>query len=97
MTNASQSDQTVYRFAPGVMLRHDKVRDAHILNAPEKLIVLDGPGLAIAERIDGKASLSEIVAALSDLTQLPAAEIAPDILAFTDELATKGLLKVVSR
>jgi len=87
---------TIYKFAPGVMLRHDKVRDAHVLNAPEKLIVLDGPGHAISERLDGKTSVSAIIDQLADLTGLPAAEIGPDIESFIAELAAKGLLKVVA-
>lgn len=87
---------TVYRFAPGVMLRHDKVRDAHILNAPEKLIVLDGPGHAIASRIDGAQTVAQIIAALCELTGLPDAQIGPDVTGFIDDLAAKGLVKAVA-
>lgn len=88
--------QTIYKFAPGVMLRHDKVRDAFVLNAPEKLIVLDGPGHAIAERLNGQTALGDIVKDLAELTGLPEAEIAPDIESFVGELVSKGLLKAVA-
>ncbi len=86
---------TIYRFAPGVMLRHDKVRDAYILNAPEKLIVLDGPGHAIASRIDGAQPLSQIIAQLCELTGLPDSQIGPDVTGFVADLAAKGLVKEV--
>ncbi|MEN8723465.1 MAG: pyrroloquinoline quinone biosynthesis peptide chaperone PqqD [Alphaproteobacteria bacterium] len=87
---------TVYRYAPGVMLRHDKLRDAHILNAPEKLIVLDGPGHAIASRIDGAQTVAQIIVALCELTGLPDTQIGPDVTGFIDDLAGKGLIRAVT-
>lgn len=93
---AAGADKT-YRFAPGVMLRHDKVRDTYVLNAPEKLIVLDGPGHAIASRIDGARAASAIIAELCELTGLTADEIGPDVTGFLDDLIAKGLLKEVAK
>lgn len=75
-----------------VKLRFDKARDAWVLNAPERVLMLDVQGHAILSRIDGVKSIGAMVDELAAAFNAPRDEIAGDVLAFLDELAGKGFV-----
>jgi pyrroloquinoline quinone biosynthesis protein D len=75
---------------PHARYRWDGLRGQHQLVFPEGLLVLNETGAAIVQRCDGRP-LAELLAALGE--QFPDADLAPDVHAFLDRLARKGLLR----
>ncbi len=75
---------------PGVRLKHDRVRGRWVLLAPERVVELDEPALAILERMDGTATLPAIAGALAVIYDADAAEIEADARALIDDLALRG-------
>ena len=68
--------------ARGVLLRHDRVRDADLLLMPERVVVLHGRAGAVIGLCDGSRSVAGIVADLSaDFPGAPVATEVPDFLA----------------
>jgi pyrroloquinoline quinone biosynthesis protein D len=80
-------------FARGVRFRFDKVRDAWVLLAPERLFLLDEQGAAILELVDGQRSLAVMADLLAERYGAPAELVARDAGAMLDELAGKGLIR----
>ena len=76
----------------GVRRRHDPVRHADILQAPERVVVLDDIAGAIVELCDARTSIAQIAAVLAARYAADIAQVEPDVLAFVQELADKGLL-----
>lgn len=81
-------------FRRGVRLRHDAVRDAWVLLAPERLILPDETALEILRLVDGARSLSAIANALAARYDAPADEILADVAAALGDLAAKGLVSL---
>lgn len=90
----SMTEATIPTLPRFVKLRFDKARDAWVLNAPERVLMLDVQGHAILSRIDGAKSIGAVVDELAAAFNAPRDEIAGDVLAFLDELAGKGFLNV---
>ncbi len=78
------------RFRPGVRLHRDRVRDRWVLLAPERVVALDETAHAILAKVDGRASLAAIAAALADEYDADAAEIEADARALFDDLSARG-------
>lgn len=78
----------------GVRVQHDKVRNRTVLMAPEKVIELDEIGVAILNRINGAASLDQIIAELADTYNAPADQIAQDVQQFLQTLRSRLYLMV---
>lgn len=78
----------------GVRLHRDRVRDAWVLLAPERAIVLDDVGHAILSEIDGERSFSEITEALAAAYNAPAEDIAKDSAGFLGALRERRFLEV---
>lgn len=78
------------RLKPGVRLHYDRVRDRHVLLAPERVVALDETALAILQKVDGMTPLTAIAAALAAEYAADATEIAADAAALLGELALKG-------
>ncbi len=76
-----------------IKLRFDKARDSWVLLSPERALVLDEIGADILQRVDGKASVSQIAAQLAAEYDAPLADIAADVTAFLQDLADKRLLE----
>ncbi|MEQ8345974.1 MAG: pyrroloquinoline quinone biosynthesis peptide chaperone PqqD [Sneathiellaceae bacterium] len=76
-----------------IKLRFDKARDSWVLLSPERALVLDEIGADILQRVDGKASVSQIAAQLAAEYDAPPADIAADVTAFLQDLADKRLLE----
>lgn len=88
------TSSAIPRFPRGVRLHFDEARNRWILLAPERVLEPDQVGLAILERIDGQASLREIVDRLAAVFDAPRERIATDVEAFLRDLADKGLLEL---
>lgn len=76
----------------GVRRRHDPVRGADILQAPERVVVLDEIALAILELCDGQTTIAAMSQVLAETFAAPAAAVEADVLAFIRELSEKGLV-----
>jgi len=76
-----------------VRLRYDKARTSWVVLAPERALLVDETGAEILKRVDGRASVAEIIAALAAEYDAPPAEIGTDVTAFLQELADKRLLE----
>ncbi|MFB2550505.1 pyrroloquinoline quinone biosynthesis peptide chaperone PqqD [Ensifer soli] len=76
----------------GTRLHHDRVRDAMVLLAPERALMLDEIGTAILAEVDGVSTLSEISTRLAARYGAPEEEVAGDVRAFLDGFAVKRLV-----
>ena len=81
-------------FNRGYRLRHDTVRGTTVILAPERLITLNEPGIAVLELVDGKRSVSEIVAALAARLDTPVETIEADVEALLLGLQTEGAIRL---
>lgn len=80
------------QLASFVRLQHDDARDRWVLQAPERVLVLDETGKAIVDRFDGEASLSEIIDALVAEYDAPRDVIEHDVRAVVGLLEEKRFL-----
>ncbi len=78
----------------GVRLHHDKVRDAWVLLAPERAIMLDAVGHAILTEVDGLRSFGEITAALAAKFNAPQEQIESDSAGFLAALRGRRFLEM---
>lgn len=78
----------------GVRCHYDKVRDTEVLLGPERVLMLDGVGKAILERLDGERTLQDVSAALAQDYAAPLDVITPDVTAFVADLVDKGFVHV---
>ena len=79
---------------PGVMMKHDEVRERTVLLAPERTLALDGTGISIVEAIDGKASVSEIAHELAKTYNAEVQTIGNDVVAFLRDLINRGYIGI---
>jgi pyrroloquinoline quinone biosynthesis protein D len=82
------------RFARGVKFRHDPVRDAWVVLAPERLFLPDEHALAVLQLVDGERSVEVIVNLLAQQFAAPAQVITADVVSMLQELADKGVLEL---
>ena len=76
----------------GVRLKHDALRDAWVLLAPERLLKLDAVSVEILKRCTGEATLSGIVDDLAAAFAAPRDRIAADVETMLAGLVAKRLL-----
>ena len=76
----------------GARRHFDAVRNQHILQGPERIIVLDDIACAILDLCDGSRTVQAMAAMLAARYQGDAAEIEADVVVLLQELADKGLL-----
>jgi pyrroloquinoline quinone biosynthesis protein D len=81
------------RLPRGVRLRHDKVRNRHVLLAPERIFEVDEIGVAILQRCDGR-TFEEMLQDLSTTFEAPVEAIKPDVLAFLKGFAEKRVIEL---
>ena len=87
-------DDAVPRLGAGVKFQFDKVRDAWVLLAPERLFQPDEIAVSILKLVDGQRTFSSITDALAAQYQAPRYVIAADISALLQGLADKGALRL---
>lgn len=92
--SATVEDSDVPAFNPGVRFRHDAVRQAWVVLAPERLFLPDDQAVEILKLIDGQRSLGAIVEVLAERYRAPHAVIAADVAAMLRDLADKGVLRL---
>jgi pyrroloquinoline quinone biosynthesis protein D len=80
------------RLAGFVRLQADPARGGMVLQAPERVLMLDEAAAATLKLVDGERTVAEIAALLAQDYDAPEAEIAADITALLDELAELGLV-----
>jgi coenzyme PQQ biosynthesis protein PqqD len=76
----------------GARRHFDAVRSQHILQGPERIIVLDDIACAILDLCDGSRTVQVMAGILAVRYQGDAAEIEADVTGLLQELADKGLL-----
>lgn len=80
------------RLAPGTRLRRDATRQAWVLLAPERIIVLDESAHAVLSRCDGQATVADICADLARHYEADPGEVESDVIALIDDLRAKRLV-----
>jgi len=81
-------------FNRGFRLRHDAVRDAWVVLAPERLLLLDQIGAAVLQLVDGVRTVPDIVAALAVQFDAPATQIAGDVDTMLRDLQQQGAIRL---
>ncbi|WP_299614579.1 pyrroloquinoline quinone biosynthesis peptide chaperone PqqD [uncultured Tateyamaria sp.] len=81
----------------GVRTRFDTVRKVDVLLGPERVLVLDQVGTAVLGRLDGEANLAQISTDLAEVYDAPLEVIAPDVIAFVEDLRDRGMVHVRPR
>lgn len=81
-------------FNRGFRLRHDAVRDAWVILAPERLMLLDAPGVEVLRLVDGVRTVGEIVDVLAARFDAPRGVIATDVAAMLRDLVEKGAIRL---
>ncbi|MEM5583674.1 pyrroloquinoline quinone biosynthesis peptide chaperone PqqD [Roseibium sp. AS2] len=76
-----------------VHLRYDGLRARWVVLAPEKVLWPDEISADILSRCTGDATVSEIAESLARVYNAPAADIAPDVIAFLQEWSDRLLVR----
>lgn len=88
------SGSVIPAFNRGFRLRHDEVRGAWVVLAPERLFMLDEPAAEVLKLVDGSRSVAEIVDTLAAKYAAPRSEIETDVEAMLRDLSEKGAIKL---
>jgi pyrroloquinoline quinone biosynthesis protein D len=80
-----------WRLRPGVRLRHDPVRDRHVLLHADGVLLLNETGAAVLARCDGATDLTAVMIALT--REYPEASHR-DVETFMARLAARRLVEV---
>jgi pyrroloquinoline quinone biosynthesis protein D len=82
------------KFDHGVRLKHDTVRERHVVLGPEMLIELNQTGTAIMSEVDGQSTVGEIVARLASRFDVSPEEISQDVAEFCTSMIMRRVLSV---
>lgn len=83
---------TVLAFEPGIRLKHDTIRDRHVIQGPEILIELNETGTAIMKQIDGSSDLNAVIDRLSRMFSVEPNTITKDVAEFCTAMLMKRVL-----
>jgi pyrroloquinoline quinone biosynthesis protein D len=86
------ADSSVPHLVAHARLQFDKHRDQWVVQAPERLLVLDAIAHEILQRCDGAATVATIVEDLAAKFNAPRDVIARDVNALLQDLADKGVM-----
>lgn len=86
------ADATVPKLVSHARLQFDKHRDQWIVQAPERLLVLDPIATEIVQRCTGEATVASIIDDLVEKFTAPREVIARDVNAMLQDLADKGIM-----
>ena len=78
------------RLVDGARLQYDDVRDEHVLLIPEGAVRLNATAAQVLELCDGRRSVEDIAAALSE--RYGGADVADDVRELLGGMAQKGLV-----
>ncbi|ESR25810.1 Coenzyme PQQ synthesis protein D [Lutibaculum baratangense AMV1] len=88
------SPAVVPRLPRGVRFSRDEARGRFVLLAPERILEPDEIAVEILRRIDGEATLGEIVDQLARDFAAPREEVAADVEEFLRGLNEKGMIEL---
>jgi len=91
---ANVTEDAVPHLPRGVRLQHDKQRDQWVIQAPERLFVLDPIAYEVVKRCDGEASVKAIVDDLAATFQAPREVIDKDVRKLLQDLVDKRSLSL---
>ncbi|GJD65240.1 pyrroloquinoline quinone biosynthesis peptide chaperone PqqD [Methylobacterium frigidaeris] len=91
----SLTPDSVPHLPRGVRMRHDTVRNAHVLLAPERTFDLDQNAVAVLSLVDGARSIRAIAEALAQQYETESGIIEPDVITMLDGLLLKRVLETV--
>lgn len=80
--------------SPHVVVRFDAAREQWIMNAPERVLLLDDQGVAILNKLNGDDTLATIMDDLALAYDAPRAAIANDVTEFLSDLIEKGFVTI---
>jgi coenzyme PQQ biosynthesis protein PqqD len=80
------------RLSKGVKLQFDRMREQWILQAPERVFVLDEPSYEILLRCNGDVTVQNLVQDLSRAFDAAESEIAADVQALLTSLIEKRIV-----
>jgi pyrroloquinoline quinone biosynthesis protein D len=86
-------DAAIPSLAAGVKFRFDKLRDAWVVLAPERLFLPDEQAVEILKLVDGSQTLGSIIDALAARFDAPRGLIAGDVGTMLQDLADKGVVR----
>jgi pyrroloquinoline quinone biosynthesis protein D len=92
-TQKSVSGDAVLRFAPHVRFRFDKVRQAWVILAPERLLLPDEQAVEILQLIDGERVVDSVIDELVRRYEAPRDVVATDVLKMLQDLVDKKMLR----
>lgn len=82
------------RLAPGVRLHFDATRQAWMLLAPERVMMLDDTSLDIVQRCDGATEVAALIDDLARIYSADRSEIDSDVRALLSGLIDKRVLQI---
>ena len=91
VVTSEPSMSSVPRLASHVRLRHDSVRNQHVLLGPETVAVLNGTSADILLLCDGRRTVAEIIAELRERYDRVADD---EVRAFLHRMAAKHYVEV---
>jgi pyrroloquinoline quinone biosynthesis protein D len=86
------ADGSMPKLVSHARLQFNKQRDQWLVQAPERVIMLDAIALEIVQRCDGAATVSAIVDDLAAKYAAPRELIAGDVGKLLQDLADKGVM-----
>lgn len=89
------SENSIFRFARGTRLQHDRVRDVWFIQAPERAFHADPIAVEVLQLIDGTRNVGGILDLLCQKFAAPRDIIAQDVLTLLRDLATKQVLQAI--
>lgn len=88
------TEARVPRFRRGVRFRHDQIRDAWVLLAPEKLFMPDAVAVEILKLVDGVRTIAAIADDLASRFDAPRELIVTEATAALEDLSLRGALEL---
>jgi pyrroloquinoline quinone biosynthesis protein D len=82
----------VPKFASGVRLKHDQVRQRHVVLGPELLVDLNQTGHAILKEVDGCRSIEQIIEHLAGEFHVETEVITQDVREFCTGMLRRQVL-----
>ena len=87
------SEDSIPKLPRGVRLHFDRVRDAHVLLAPERAFNVDGNAVAVLQLVDGKRTIGEIAGDLAKTYRADPVVIARDVARMIEDLISKRVVE----
>lgn len=94
MTDTLLAVESRPRLAPGVRLHFDEIRQAWMLLAPERVLMLDETSLDIVQRCNGVTPIETLIDDLAQAYSADRSEIDGDVRALLVGLIDKRVLRV---